>query len=73
MTREENILANSLRKSGWPDMLAIRKNSNGKIEVGAYEVKSSKDSVRPNQKEMHNALRDAGLDVSVIRMGRQRG
>ena len=42
--------------SGWPDFLAVKKKANGKWELKAVEVKSKKDSLRPNQCEMLDAL-----------------
>ena len=51
--------------AGWPDMLAIRKNENGAYDVRFVEVKSPKDQIRPNQAEMHAALREAGIFVTV--------
>jgi len=76
MTREELIAKSNLERqgykvltSGWPDLLAIKTDPDGSIHTVAWEIKSAQDPVRPHQKEMHDALRDAGLTVSVLRLG----
>ena len=52
-------------KNGYPDFMVRR---NGRYSgVAAIEVKQGNDKVRPNQKEMHDLFKDAGIPVYVIR------
>ena len=52
-------------QTGWPDFLIKR---NGRYEgIAAVEAKQGSDKVRPNQKEMHNMLKEAGIPVYVVR------
>ncbi len=43
-------------RNGWPDMLLVRKNADGKLEVKAAEVKSKTDDFRGNQLKVCVAL-----------------
>ena len=52
-------------RSGYPDFMVRR---NGRYSgVCGIEVKQGSDKVRPNQKEMHDMLKDAGIPIYVIR------
>ena len=52
-------------QTGWPDFLIKR---NGRYEgIAAVEAKQGSDKVRPNQKKMHNMLKEAGIPVYVVR------
>jgi hypothetical protein len=80
MTREEQIAVDGMRSrgwtvltKGWPDIFAFRKTPNGKIENSILEIKAGKDRVKKHQKEMHDALRDTGLNVSVLRLNPNKG
>ena len=48
-------------QGGWPDFLAVK---DGKLFF--IECKSARDSLRPNQRALLDALRDGGLNVSVL-------
>ena len=55
--------------SGWPDFLLVKRDSAGKTkEIQALEVKSKKDDLRSNQKEMLYVLSDF-IPVRVAREG----
>ncbi len=43
-------------RSGWPDMLLVRRNDAGELELKAVEVKADRDELRENQKRMCAAL-----------------
>jgi hypothetical protein len=52
-------------RSGYPDFMVKR---NGRYSgVCAIEVKQGSDKVRPNQTEMHDMFKDAGIPVYVVR------
>jgi hypothetical protein len=68
LTPAENRVAEDYRRRGfkvlrrgWPDFLCISPDG----DVVAVEVKSMSDALSPAQKEMHAALRDAGVEVVV--------
>ena len=57
--------------TGWPDLMLIRR---GRYEgVATVEVKRGSDKVRPNQEEMHKALRMAGVPIYVVHPNDIRG
>jgi len=49
-------------RNGWPDFLVIPPN---KGKIFAMELKYGRDKVSPDQKKMHKALEEAGLEVRV--------
>lgn len=55
-------------RSGWPDFLLFHTKTKTAIFL---EVKSNKDSVRLEQKRMHKILKQIGLTVKVVRVGKE--
>lgn len=55
-------------ENGWPDLFCI--SPKGKRIL--VEAKGPYDKVKPNQRVMHDLLRESGFDVYVVRV-RKRG
>ncbi len=63
------VLHGGIRKknpmTGWPDILGVVPNSNGKLL--AIEVKTPKGKVAPHQEEVMRSLRNSGCLVITAR------
>lgn len=70
--RRENIVRKiyeadgwTVLNSGWPDFLCVR----GK-EIEEVEVKSSTNTLRPNQQQLQILLAKSGIKVATRRLGK---
>ena len=50
-------------ESGWPDLLVVTPQG----RICAIEVKQGYDTVKPNQRRVHELLRQAGISTIVLR------
>jgi hypothetical protein len=72
--RPRSKVAGGIEKSlgavkGWPDIAIYGNESGGTPYATAFfmEVKTAKGRLSPEQREVHDRLKDIGFDVAVVR------